>query len=250
MNIFKNWSKSNEDDKSNEPQNDEVMKTLEGISNLFNERRKAKGDLEKSVEIDENDKKQNDFDKHISNIFNKSNNRNNLSNSENYIDKEIKEKTEETKSDNITLMFKEAKLLNEHSQNLKGLYESFYQIKEGKYKESMVLLILEEYKGRIINIPELKEIGKFFMYVDYIKENEINMNEIFTFVEWWLSYLKLCGITRDNKTGELEVFNGIGRFYNEEDDEELFIGDKAQIVKPYWKQDDIVLEKGIIKKLV
>lgn len=76
------------------------------------------------------------------------------------------------------------------------------------------------------------------------------MNKIYTFVEWWLSYLKLCEITRDNKTGELEVFNGIGRFYNEDDDEELFIGDRVLIIKPYWKQNDIVLEKGIVKKVI
>lgn len=225
MNLFRNWSKDDENDKDKESQirdkeiSDEVMKTLESVSNLITERRKKKGKLGKFADIDFNGK-------------------------------EIKEKLEYTKTNNISLMFKEAKFLTEHSRNLKGLYESFYQIKEGKYKESMVLLILQEYKGRIINIPELRQVGQFFSYIDYLKENEINMNEVFTFVEWWLSYLKLCGITRDDKVGELEVFNGIGRFYNEEDDEQLLIGDKALIIKPYWKQNDIVLEKGIVKKII
>lgn len=225
MKIFKNWSKEdgNEKDKEslvrNKEISDEVIKTLESVSNMITERRKEKGKLGKFEEID-------------------------------IIDNEIKEKLENTKTSNISLMFKETKFFTEHSQNFKGLYESFYQIKEGKYKENMVLLILQEYKGRIINIPELKQVVQFFSYVDSLKENEINMNEVFTFVEWWLSYLRLCGITRDDKAGELEVFNGIGRFYNEEDDEQLLIGDKALIIKPYWKQNDIVLEKGIIKKII
>jgi hypothetical protein len=240
VNIFKNWSlKADENDKdknslkgddnlqesdnfNSEETSNDVMKVLESVSNMITEKRKEKGILGKFIESDKNNEK---------------------------LDKEIKERLENKKTNNISLMFKEAKLFTEHSQDLKGLYESFYQIKEGKYKNKMVILILDEYRGRIINIPELKEIGQFFSYVDYLKENEMNINEVFTFVEWWLSYLKLCGITRDDKLGELVVFNGIGRYYNEEDDEELLIDDKALIVKPYWKQNDIVLEKGIVKKL-
>ncbi|GEM_PF-4021611 len=259
MGIFKNWSwKSDENNKdkesmkiddnikevnnlNNEETNDDVMKALESVSSIINERRKEKGILRKLVEIDINDDKLNDSNRHISNSFD---------NFSDFSNKEIKEKLENKKINNIYLMFEEAKLFTEYSRDFKGLYESFYQIKEGKYKDSMVVLILEEYKGRIFNIPELKEIRQFFEYVDTLKENEIKMNKIYTFVEWWLSYLKLCEITRDDKTGELEVFNGIGRFYNEEDDEELFIGDRVLIIKPYWKQNDIVLEKGIVKKVI
>lgn len=173
MDIFKNWSwKSDDNNKdkesmkkddnineldnlNNEETNDDAMKVLESVSSMINERRKEKGILRKLVEVDINDEE-----------LNNSNNHGNFNNSSNFSDKEIKEKLEDKKINSIYLMFEEAKLFTKYSRDFKGLYESFYQIKEGKYKDSMVVLILEEYKGRIINIPELKEIGQFFEYVD------------------------------------------------------------------------------------
>lgn len=268
MSMFKNWPwKTDENNKDKESikkddnikelnnlnskeTNDDVLKVLESVSSIMNEKRKEKGILRKLVEIDIDDEELNNSNKSISNSFDKSNSHNSFNNSSDFSSKKIKEKPENKKTNNISLMFEDTKLFIEHSQDFKGLYESFYQIKEGKYKNSMVILILEEYKGRIINIPELKGVKQFFEYVDTLKENEISINEVYTFVEWWLSYLKLCGITRDEKAGELEVFNGIGRFYNEEDDDELLIGDKVLIIKPYWKQNDIVLEKGMVKKII
>jgi hypothetical protein len=150
--------------------------------------------------------------------------------------------------DQITLLFREAKAFGKYAQNFEGLYESFYQISRRKYKKERAILILKEYRGRIINLPELKQINNFFDFVDHLEQEEANIDEIIAFAEWWLSFLKLCGIVRDERAGALEIFNGAGRFYNEESGETLLVGDKCFINSPCWINGEIVVEKGRVSK--
>ncbi len=155
----------------------------------------------------------------------------------------------EREGDQLTRLFKEKVLFGEYARVFEGLYESFYQISRKKHKEERAINILKEYKGRISNIPELKETMKFFAYVDNIQQRETSMDEIIIFVKWWLLFLELCGITRDEKVGILEVYNGVSRFYNEEYGEILLVGDRCSITSPYWIKGEIVLEKGRVNKI-
>lgn len=157
---------------------------------------------------------------------------------------------QQTYDNQVTLIFQEAKLFADYARNFQGLYEDCYQITKRRYTVDRTIQILREYKGRLSYIPELKYINKFFSYIDGLKEDKANMDEIIIFTEWWISYLKLCGIKRSEKKGMIEIVNGDSLYYIEENGEDLLVGDKCMILTPYWSIKEYVLEKGRVSKII
>lgn len=131
------------------------------------------------------------------------------------------------------------KIIKDNAKIFGGLYNEINDCAEGALKSSRMQNVLTEFKGRLKNIPQSKELLEKLDKMDDANKEALYISKLF----------EEADIKKGDDAGEIEVYNGLSQYYVELNSEELLVGDKVLVLKPYWKLNHIVLEKGIVKKL-
>jgi hypothetical protein len=148
-------------------------------------------------------------------------------------------RTEEKSEVSTSPQIDYAGLILQHAKIFEGLYHSISTSVEGTMNSSRMQSILDEFKGRLKNIPEGEHL---IAALNTMKDLSMELSYIY-------ELFQSAGIKKSNEAGEIEVYNGLSRYYAEVDSDELLVGDRVLIKRPYWELNHIVLEKGIVKKL-
>ncbi len=151
----------------------------------------------------------------------------------------LSRKKVESSEENISSNMDFSGFIIKYANVFEGLYNSINDSAEGKMKSTRMQIIIDEFKGRLKNIPDGICLLETLNKKDGIESEILYICMLF----------QTAGIKKSNEAGEIKVYNGLSRYYLEIDSEELLVGDKVVVKRPYWKLDNIVLEKGIVKKI-